>query len=48
MVDWTGLDSLLSPAFSFLVLLSVMAVEARWPGLDLLWFLPLVGAGGGA
>ncbi|KAG2422590.1 hypothetical protein HXX76_015918 [Chlamydomonas incerta] len=41
MVDWTGLDSILSPAFSLVVMVVVMAVEKRWPGLDLLWFLPV-------
>ncbi|KXZ46447.1 hypothetical protein GPECTOR_43g883 [Gonium pectorale] len=40
LADWTGLDSLLSPACSLLTLLGVMAAERRWPGMDLLWFVP--------
>ncbi|KAG2494142.1 hypothetical protein HYH03_007778 [Edaphochlamys debaryana] len=37
--DWTGLDSLLSPAFSALTMAVVTLAERRW-GTDVLWFVP--------
>lgn len=43
MEDWTGLDSLVSPAFSLLVFALVCLIESRFPGVDILPFIPKVG-----
>ncbi len=43
MEDWTGLDSLVSPAFSLLVFFLVCLIESRFPGVDILPFIPKVG-----
>uniref|UniRef100_A0A383W3V0 Uncharacterized protein n=2 Tax=Scenedesmaceae TaxID=3086 RepID=A0A383W3V0_TETOB len=40
MRDYTGLDSLLCPLFSLVVLLGVMALERCMPGRDVLFFIP--------
>lgn len=40
MRDYTGLDSLLSPIFCLVVMVSVWAIERCLPGRDILFFLP--------
>lgn len=40
MRDYTGLDSLLCPLLSLVVLLGVMALERCMPGRDVLFFIP--------
>ncbi|KAI8470481.1 MAG: Sodium:solute symporter family-domain-containing protein [Monoraphidium minutum] len=40
MRDLSGIDSLVSPVASLLVLLAVIAIEAAFPNADLLCFLP--------
>ena len=40
MRDYTGLDSLLSPLFCLLVMVTVWAVERCLPGCDILFFIP--------
>jgi hypothetical protein len=40
MRDFTGLDSLLSPLLSLVVLVTVWALERCLPGRDILFFLP--------
>ncbi|PNW87979.1 hypothetical protein CHLRE_01g009400v5 [Chlamydomonas reinhardtii] len=40
MKDWTGLDSLVSPAFSLFLFVSVSVFERYWPGIDILFFIP--------
>ncbi|GLI60824.1 hypothetical protein VaNZ11_002935, partial [Volvox africanus] len=37
--DWTGLDSLISPAVSLLVFVGVALFEHFWPGRDILFFI---------
>jgi hypothetical protein len=39
MRDWTGLDSVLSPVFCLVVMLTVYALE-RCTGRDILFFIP--------
>lgn len=39
MHDWTGLDSLVSPIISVLILMMVQGYESE-SGRDCLWFLP--------
>ncbi|KAF6257333.1 Sodium:solute symporter family-domain-containing protein [Scenedesmus sp. NREL 46B-D3] len=40
MRDYTGLDSLLSPVFCLVVMLSVWGLERCMPGRDILFFIP--------
>lgn len=40
MRDYTGLDSLLSPLLSLVVMLAVWSLERCLPGRDILFFLP--------
>lgn len=40
MRDFTGLDSLLSPLFCLLVLVTVWTIERCLPGRDILFFIP--------
>jgi hypothetical protein len=40
MRDYTGLDSLLSPLFCLVVMVTVWAVERCLPGRDILFFIP--------
>jgi hypothetical protein len=40
MRDYTGFDSLLSPLFCLVVMVSVWALERCMPGRDILFFIP--------
>jgi hypothetical protein len=40
MRDYTGLDSLLSPIFCLLVMVTVWSIERCLPGRDILFFIP--------
>jgi hypothetical protein len=40
MRDYTGIDSLLSPLFCLVVMVSVWALERCMPGRDILFFIP--------
>jgi hypothetical protein len=40
MRDWTGVDSIVSPFFCLLVLVTVWGLERLFPGRDLLFWVP--------